>query len=60
MSEHVVEKFRVVVARALAVGAPVDLQDLGGHGHLVRVVPEREQNYRFGQTIGRSLAESGE
>ena len=40
VGEDVVEEFRVVVAGSLAVRTPVDLQDLGGHGCLVRIVPK--------------------
>ena len=44
VSEDIVEELWVVVARAFAVRAPVDLQDLRRHLRLLGVVPENRFN----------------
>lgn len=44
VSEDVVEELRVVVARAFAVRAPVDLQNPRRHLGLFGVVPENRSN----------------
>ena len=47
MSENVVEEFRVVVTGSLAVRAPVDLEDLRGHGSLLRIIPGIRRKHFF-------------
>jgi len=47
MSENVVEEFRVVVTGSLAVRAPVDLEDLRGHGSLLRIIPRIRRKHFF-------------
>jgi hypothetical protein len=44
VGENVVEELGVVVARAFAVRAPVDLQDLRRHRSLSRIVPEKKES----------------